>query len=812
MKKLVFLLLVLYSFACPIYSQIDFDPHIVDGTGRAELVYPADADGDGDTDLFVYNNNFEEIAYWVNQGGVFTSKKTIENKRNLKALHAIDLNEDGYVDLLASHASFNELYFWSNHEEGFSEGSLIYTSPSTIFQINTGDVDNDGDSDILLLANSIIWLENTEDNSFVEHIIEERFLGRQTISLVDLDKNGSNEIITAGDGGVILYIYNANSTFTKKFISSSNDKHNMVKAHDMDNDGDLDIVAANSRGYIQDQNFKWFENNGELDFTGRVFTSLRGIPIRDFSILHIDNDSLPDVFVMTDQEPNVFWLENRINENQLASKNSIFEKICNVTLGSGSNQILKNADLDQDGDQDIIMVHEGREFFSWWENQNGGTFFEHQISSGLPSANDLIVIDMNMDGELDFLVSSDNGGKGDVPMLYEKQEHLYRRYEMSCGTEEPFIIRATDFNQDGLTDVFVGYSFAWRIHYLKNQGGNIFSDRYFDSYNPSDPGLITEDLNNDGNEEVIFVTRYPRRLQAFEYNEGEIVEHIILEEGLPPLDEIQSIDFNGDGLTDIIGINSESNEVFVLLNNGDFEFSQFNDSIPIPEGIDGIYDTEYSDINGDNFIDLFSVVEKDGENFIVLLINKSNQEFIEYEVSEGFANRNSKISIGDIDGDGNIDLATLYINERILYLNNGQNQFTQQILPEMSDYFVRYKDIICVDVNKDNALDLITIGFGDVAIIWWENIGKTTGISPIPPFNKNGLKITPNPSQSFIHISAEDIRNFDRIRIYDHQGRFILEKRNSGAEVSTSTLPNGLYIVVAYHENSYFTGRFVKTE
>ncbi|MGK7900430.1 MAG: FG-GAP-like repeat-containing protein [Hormoscilla sp.] len=109
-------------------------------------------------------------------------------------------------------------------------------------------------------------------------------------------------------------------------------------------------------------------------------------------------------------------------------------------------------------------------------------------------------------------------------------------------------------------------------------------------------------------------------------------------------------DFNGDGNLDLAVANSDSNNVSVLLGNGEGNFSE---PAQLVAG-NAPYYVAVGFLNGDGFLDL-AVANIDSNNVSVLLGNGNGTFDPRINFTTGSQPRS--IALGDFDGDGNLDLA-----------------------------------------------------------------------------------------------------------------------------------------------------------
>ncbi len=175
-----------------------------------------------------------------------------------------------------------------------------------------------------------------------------------------------------------------------------------VGIHDLDNDGDLDIVLANHAG---SHTLLW--NQGNLTFrTERMnATDGRGVNLIDF-----DGDGWVDIFLTrTASAPNL-WL----NQGDGTFVRQVIDGLAEPLYTTSW------ADLDGDGDLDLVggsydaaLLNEfGQDFLM---NSRGGVFYYEQYEQrlsprrlhGEAQALALVLADVNRDMRLDILVGND---------------------------------------------------------------------------------------------------------------------------------------------------------------------------------------------------------------------------------------------------------------------------------------------------------------------------------------------------------------------------------------------------------------------
>jgi len=164
-------------------------------------------------------------------------------------------------------------------------------------------------------------------------------------------------------------------------------------------------------------------------------------------------------------------------------------------------------------------------------------------------------------------------------------------------------------------------------------------------------------------------------------------------------------DFNGDDVPDLAVANSGSNNVSVLLGNGD---GTFQAAVNYAVG-DGPAWVATSDLNGDDSLDLV-VMNYSSDDVSVLLGNGDGT----FQVAVNYIAGNGpfSVAIGHLNGDGALDLAVG--NEASNYvsvlLGNGDGTFQPATNHEAEEHAAF---ITIEDLNGDDALDLAVADMGD---------------------------------------------------------------------------------------------------
>ncbi len=269
----------LFSFVHKDGNSVEFyrDPLVpFANTNKGPSVSVSDVNGDGLEDVFVGGAKQQSGQLFTqDKHGIFTPQQSElfqKDKVNEDVSQIFfDANNDSYPDLIIVSGG-NEF------KEGKSLYPRLYLNKNGVFQRDTiqfknfninaskvkaWDMENDGDLDIVITSNAVPWefgvtpkqylFENNGNGIFIEitdtYAPELNNLGNVTDVLIqDLDGNGFKDLLFAGHWMPLTVFMNSGTSLSRVKsggLENSNGLWNTLEAADLDNDGDLDIIAGN---------------------------------------------------------------------------------------------------------------------------------------------------------------------------------------------------------------------------------------------------------------------------------------------------------------------------------------------------------------------------------------------------------------------------------------------------------------------------------------------------------------------------------------------------------------------------------------
>ncbi|NQZ12624.1 MAG: VCBS repeat-containing protein, partial [Algicola sp.] len=373
------------------------------------------------------------------------AKEVLVVEEDYQQVLSDDLTGDGYPDLLSIQNGVLSLLVNKGADAENTgdryQTSTVITTANAVRQMYLADLNQDGLKDILLFSftssPSITWLANDNTHLFAtENTLElPSDLSGITMQVADMDRDGDIDVVIHSPrGGVGWFEQTAPGTFTSlaTLITSVSTRYvdgSYFRVADFNNDGANDIVMVTSTG--DDMRPVWlFTNDGNMaSFTQTTIFNMTGGNIyssyntRGLLSVDINQDSLPDLVIW--QSGKSWGNPNGLSKYMINQGDGTFTEHPLAGRGSGYMHIM-NADIDGDGDQDIVQGVNSTYFgcdlgatcyfyypgtIFWQENVEGS--FDYSVRHYLgysDSAHGFTLSDVDKDGDLDVINADTTSG------------------------------------------------------------------------------------------------------------------------------------------------------------------------------------------------------------------------------------------------------------------------------------------------------------------------------------------------------------------------------------------------------------------
>jgi len=237
------------------------------------------------------------------------------------------------------------------------------------------------------------------------------------IHLADLDNDGDMDIIsinleiissTSAISDLVWFENTGGGTFsTEKPIATHNGSLDDIYAADLDADEDIDIIVSMSCSSPIDfcDEIVWFENTGigsGIFSTPIVIYDKADAP-RDIYVTDIIKDNRNDVLFIEEQRGRIGLCLNNGNGASFTT-DFVYET---DAIDNFNGLALEVADLDGDGEKDIISASYGDDRILWFRNLGGGDFSTLNIIQDQSEiTSEIHIADLDGNGKVDDILFS----------------------------------------------------------------------------------------------------------------------------------------------------------------------------------------------------------------------------------------------------------------------------------------------------------------------------------------------------------------------------------------------------------------------
>lgn len=469
--------------------------------------------------------------------------------------------------------------------------------------------------------------------------------------------------------------------------------HYRIAAADFDGDGSVDIAAASGDLSVA-------MNLGHGSFASPVEVAGAGMAL--LAAADLDGDGAPDLAGALKNGDGMGVLFN--------TGGGAFATPVTPIAVSGLSH-LAFGDLDGDGSVDVVT--RGDAGHQLHLNQGGGTFAAPISLPALQEAGHLTIADLDGDGAMDIAANTTgavlvllNEGAGTFapPLVVSSAPHMNLQH-----------ITAGDVDGDGAPDLAIslagGNEYTGGAGVLLNQGGGVYSMPVYFPVPCTVSPMFLADVDGDGKSDLVCGGVHGAGV-AHGLAGGALGPQVTYVTG-SPTPAVAPADVNGDGALDLLVLNQDGEDISVLRNPGDGDFSAAVDEY-VPGTSVGWIQT--ADMDGDGHPDVVTRDFPDGVGVMKNLGDGALAAPVHFPVPQG----SSPMITGDFDGDGRPDVLVGQVEPggavHALW-NDGSGALSAAVEILATNVENASPSMVGEDLDGDGDRDLAVIGSASALVV-----------------------------------------------------------------------------------------------
>jgi hypothetical protein len=368
------------------------------------------------------------------------------------------------------------------------------------------------------------------------------------------------------------------------------------------------------------------------------------------------------------------------------------------------------ADFDGDDHLDLVVADPQADFVSiFWGNGDGT--FATALQLAITDVADLAAGDLNGDGRDDLVAGRGSAG---LEVLLAQSGRTFAAPQNVAVLRDHWGIVLRDVDGDAKLDLGLADLSAFAVSTFRGNGDGTFQPRIDAAAGFATEGIAFGELTGDDRLDIVAGNGPEGHVVVLAGREDGTFDAFVPYQAGGNLWGVRVADLNGDGRDDVIA--SDVASYTVLLQNDAYSFPQL-DTLRAA-GVS--YDTAIADFNRDGKPDL-AVADIDSSD-VAMLLGRGDGTF-DFSSSAQVGLSPISLAVADLNGDQIPDLVTGGRHEVTIALGRGDGNFNPPVgylTTDASRYFI----ITTGDIDRDGDVDIAVVDRAASAVRFLRNDGE----------------------------------------------------------------------------------------